>query len=119
MRDLTYLDDKRVESPIMFLGDKKNTGFFIMRINGIYTKILATIDGEGDDKWEHVSVSHPNKIPSWETMAKVKELFFEDEEEVIQYHPKKSEYVNLHENCLHMWRPVNRNIITPPIYKEE
>ena len=119
MRDLTYLDDKRVESPIIFLGDKKNTGFFIMRINGIYTKILATIDGEGDDKWEHVSVSHPNKIPSWETMAKVKELVFEDEEEVIQYHPKKSEYVNLHENCLHMWRPVNRNIITPPIYKEE
>ena len=45
--------------------------------------------------------------------------FFEDEEEVIQYHPKKSQYVNLHENCLHMWRPVNRNIITPPIYKEE
>jgi hypothetical protein len=36
------------------------------------------------------------------------------EDVVIQYHPTKSEYVNLHDNCLHMWRPVEVEIPTPP-----
>ena len=33
---------------------------------------------------------------------------------VMQYHPAKSEYVNLYENRLHLWRPVGVEIPTPP-----
>lgn len=53
---------------------------------------------------EHVSVRAKKGTPSWETMCVVKDLFWEDEDEVIQYHPKKSQYVNMHPNVLHMWR---------------
>lgn len=58
---------------------------------------------------EHVSVSPTRKykIPSWNDMCKLKDIFFDDEEEVYQIHPPKSEYVNLDTNCLHLWRPAN------------
>lgn len=49
-------------------------------------------------------------------MSVVKDMFFEEEEAVMQLHPKKSEYVNNHPNCLHLWRPTNGEIPTPPMY---
>lgn len=57
---------------------------------------------------EHVSISpvKSNKLPSWEDMCKLKDIFFDDEEEVYQIHPPKSHYVNLSENCLHLWKPI-------------
>lgn len=55
---------------------------------------------------EHVSVKGPKETPRWETMCVIKDLFWDDEDEVIQYHPKKSEYVNMHPRVLHMWREV-------------
>jgi len=41
-------------------------------------------------------------------------LFWDAEDVVIQYHPAKSEYVNVHDNCLHLWRPVGVELPTPP-----
>lgn len=40
--------------------------------------------------------------PSWDDMCKLKDMFYKDEDEVWQCHPKKSEYVNFMENCLHL-----------------
>lgn len=61
------------------------------------------------DGWEHVSVSpkHKFNIPSWEDMCRLKDVFFDDEEEVYQIHPPKSHYVNMVNNCLHLWRPLS------------
>jgi len=64
--------------------------------------------------WEHVSVSYPNRMPSWAEMCKVKEMFWNDEETVVQYHPKKSEYKNLHPYCLHLWRKCGEDFELPP-----
>lgn len=64
--------------------------------------------------WEHLSISTPNKTPDWDTMCRVKELFWEDEEACVEYHPKKSEYVNQHPHCLHIWKPLNVELPTPP-----
>lgn len=36
-----------------------------------------------------------------------KDMFFKEDEIVVQYHPAKSEYVNNMPNCLHLWRPTN------------
>jgi len=47
-------------------------------------------------------------------MCFIKDLFWDGEDVVIQHHPKKSEYVNRHDNCLHLWRPVAVEIPTPP-----
>ena len=92
--------------------EEKLIDTFKLRINGTFVNVIAS-RGMG---WEHVSVSQPSKTPSWEIMAKVKEMFFEEEEVVIQYHPKKSEYINNHKHCLHLWRPIDKEIITPPTW---
>ena len=61
-----------------------------------------------------MSVSWPNRCPTWDEMCMVKKAFFEPEDVVIQYHPAESEYVNLHPHCLHMWRPRFTKIPCPP-----
>lgn len=85
------------------LRDSKHTMFFV-----------CTIDEKSDGtKFEHVSVSYddsPKKTPTWAEMCAVKDVFWHDEEEVHQIHPKKSQYVHGFrgvENILHLWRPVN------------
>lgn len=66
--------------------------------------------------WEHVSVSFPDRCPTWEEMSFVKSQFWDDEDLVIQIHPPKSEYVDVHKYCLHLWRKRNTNDFceTPP-----
>lgn len=76
-------------------------------------KAAAVIWSNGDG-WDHVSVSWSDHCPTWEEMCRVKEMFFLPEEAAIEYHPAKSEYVNLHPYCLHLWRPKNGEIIMQP-----
>lgn len=66
--------------------------------------------------WDHVSVSPLNlyKIPTWEQMCKVKDIFFKPNESVIQVHPPKEEYVNNRPNCLHLWRCNYKEMLLPP-----
>lgn len=72
-------------------------------LNGIRAKPAAIVWSIVGD-WEHVSVSYPRRCPTWDEMCKVKDLFFDKDETVVQFHPKKGEYVNLHPYCLHLWR---------------
>ena len=66
--------------------------------------------------WEHVSVMPYKKqiTPSWDNMCMLKDIFFKEDECVVQYHPPKSEYVNNAPNCLHLWRPINQELPQPP-----
>lgn len=76
-------------------------------------KPIAVIFSWGKD-WDHVSASYPNRTPTWDEMCYIKDIFFKEDECVIQYHPHKSEYVNNHPHCLHLWRPQAENIPMPP-----
>lgn len=67
-------------------------------------------DGLG---WEHVSVSRKDRAPLWEEMCQIKAMFWDDEDCVVQFHPPRSQYVNVHNNCLHLWRPVDGVMPTP------
>lgn len=92
--------------------DGFNGAFFIPHLNNSHAvyKVICS-DGEG---WEHVSVSLPDRCPTWDEMCYVKSLFWDDHEAVIQIHPPQSEYVNNANYCLHMWRPVNQVLPLPP-----
>ena len=72
-------------------------------------RLCSVCWGRDEDGFEHVSVSpkNENRMPTWEDMCVLKDIFFRDDEEVYQIHPKKSEYVNVKENCLHLWRPIH------------
>ena len=84
--------------------------FFIMGPCGT----MLVIIGSDELGWEHVSVSTQHRTPNWAEMCFVKDLFWEDEETVIQFHPPKSQYVNCHPHCLHLWRPTDRDLLLPP-----
>lgn len=114
MRDLHALDKWRldVRKYCGSNGDDKNGAFKIF-VNGRAIFCIAS-NGRG---WEHVSVSPKNqkRCPTWEEMCAVKNLFFEPEETVIQFHPAQSQYVDQHQYCLHLWRPIEQEIPTPTV----
>lgn len=66
--------------------------------------------------WEHVSVSvrGEDRVPSWEEMCVVKDMFWDAEDTVIQFHPPKSDYVNYNWKVLHLWRPIGVELPRPP-----
>ena len=74
----------------------------------------SVIWGSDEDGWEHVSVApyDRNITPSWDDMCRLKDIFFEDEEVVLQFHPRKSHYVNIVNNCLHLWRPKDVDLLS-------
>jgi hypothetical protein len=95
-------------------GSDRSFGFngcFDLRKIGLPLWVSCS-DGAG---WEHVSVSVPgeSRCPTWEEMCRVKSLFWAEEECVVQYHPPRSQYVNNHNHCLHLWKPVAQAIPCP------
>lgn len=79
-------------------------------------KPFATVIWSNGGGWEHVSICPYKRsyTPTWDEMCSLKDMFFHDNEVVVQFHPAKSEYVNNMPNCLHLWRPLNEVMPTPP-----
>lgn len=73
----------------------------------------SVVVGENEDGWEHVSFSpnYSNYIPHWKDMCELKNMFWDKDEECIQFFPKEENYVNIKENCLHIWRFKNFNFM--------
>lgn len=117
MKDLQTLDKFRLTDYERFIygrdGDS-SCGCFKVHVGGRSFKVIASIGGG----WEHVSVSPWSEkrktCPTWDEMCAIKDMFFESEERVVQYHPPKSEYVNQHPYCLHLWRPTVDSMPFPP-----
>ena len=82
---------------------------------------LQLIVSDGGD-WEHVSVvsgdssqySSPGRCPTWSEMDYVKRIFWRDDERVMQLHVPRSSHINVHPNCLHLWKPLKADIPRPP-----
>lgn len=99
-------NNERVRSGQLASSDSfGNNGAFQMECLGEKTIFCIASDGLG---FEHVSVSTgKHECPSWEIMCYVKDVFWDADDTVIQYHPAKSEYINAHKFCLHLWRPID------------
>lgn len=116
MSDWTFLNHQRVRYGA-FASDESFgfAGMFEFALPGEPRRIRCLCsDGEG---WQHVSVSFgpdAKHTPSWELMCRIKDLFWEDEDVVVQFHPPKSQYVNNHAYCLHLWRSLGEPQPIPP-----
>lgn len=86
-------------------------GFFI---SGPLRIISSGIPGSGEPPWEHVSISCADRCPTWEEMQYVKELFWDDTETVLQFHPRCNKYKNLHPFTLHLWKRAGKDHELPP-----
>lgn len=81
-------------------------------VDGKTLTVIASFGGG----WDHVSVSHPKRIPNWLEMSYIKRVFFDAHETVMELHPPESEYINNHPRCLHLWRPHGVEIPCPPTW---
>lgn len=55
------------------------------------------------------------RTPTWREMCQVKGMFWDDEDPVMQLHPRRSQYVNQHPHVLHLWKPIGESIPEPPV----
>lgn len=64
--------------------------------------------------WEHVSVSLADRTPTWAEMQRVKEMFWDESETVVQFHPRADRYVNRMPFCPHLWKKSGCDLELPP-----
>jgi hypothetical protein len=97
-----------------------NNGAFFIPAAGVLLLVIVSDDGG----WEHASVTvrqrdkdgrthEPSRTPTWAEMDQVKRLFWADDETVVQYHVPRSDHVNVHDYCLHLWKQVGVNLPLP------
>lgn len=96
---MKYPTNFEVASPV------SNSRAFLVPIPKKKYKTFCVIASEEKNGWNHVSVSLNNRTPTWEEMCHIKDIFFNEEDFCLQFHPKKSQYVNAHKHCLHIWQP--------------
>jgi hypothetical protein len=91
-----------------------NGVFYLPRIGKALGSYYLLIISSGMG-WEHISVSIPSekRCPTWDEMCYVKNMFFNPDECVVQFHPAESQYVNNHKYCLHLWKPIGVEFPVP------
>lgn len=118
MKNLNELNEYR--KPLNgIIGDETCGNFIIPSAN---ERFKYHVIASSDMGWEHVSVSlitinelhQIERCPRWNEMCFIKNLFFNEDETVLQYHPAKKDYVNIHPYVLHLWRPLEQDIPKPP-----
>lgn len=84
---------------------------FWMRADGL--KVMLSVEAkDGDDrKWLHVSLSREDRLPSWDDVRTVKDIFVGRDKTAIQVLPPESEYVNLNKTVLHLWCCLNKDLL--------
>lgn len=114
MSDWNYINQHRVtHGPYASTPEDGFNGQALVVVNNTI-HLVQFSDGEG---WRHVSVSlpkNPTFTPSYSAMCQIKEMFWEPEDWVVQFHPAKSEYINNHPGCLHLWQPTAEKLPVPP-----
>ena len=105
--------DEIISHPRLIVGRIGNDGGNGLLSMPLWKGSVIWSNGAG---WEHVSVSPESMriTPSWDDMCRIKDMFFYEDEAVIQIHPPKAEYVNNMPNCLHLWRCTYKDMVLPP-----
>jgi len=87
-----------------------NGAFIVPLLHAQKVQVIASNEGG----WQHVSVSRKDRCPTWEEMCQIKNLFWDEDDWVVQFHPAKSDYINNHPYCLHLWAPIGVTFPIPP-----
>ena len=69
---------------------------------------LEIIDGI---RWWHVSCARPSRLPSWQDLRNVKDVFVGRNRQAVQILPAENQYVNIHPYCLHLWSRLDVDIV--------
>ena len=66
--------------------------------------VLCSTEKHADGReWLHISLSKIASVPTYEDLNLCRRLFLGEDKYAVQIWPPRKEYVNVHENCLHLW----------------
>lgn len=71
------------------------------------TDFMVSAGVEETERWGpllHASMSYGDHLPSWEEIKLVREAIFPLEVDTAMILPRQSDYVNVHNFCLHLWQ---------------
>ena len=69
--------------------------------------ILSGNTEQDGKRWLHLSLARRSRLPSWEEVRLVKDLFLGKERLAVQVLPPASRYININPHCLHLWSCVD------------
>lgn len=78
--------------------------------NGLIVIVSYGFESDGNP-WIHLSASRKRCLPTWDELVRLKELFLGKEICAVQVIPPRSEYVNHHENCLHLFARMDKRVV--------
>jgi hypothetical protein len=67
--------------------------------------------------WYHVSFSFTDHLPTYDDLQLVRKCFIGEAHTALQIFPPKSEYVNHHQYCLHLYVCLSEEIVPDSIVK--
>ena len=116
MRNLHQLDQYRRtdDAVIGWYGNVGDHECGVFTVPSPIDRAPMTVIASADEGWDHVSVSRRNRTPNYPEMQAIYRMFFADGEMAMQLHVPASDHVNVHPNCLHLWRPWQDDIPLPP-----
>ena len=92
-----------VTTPAILPAGWKRLDTFSYRHRGGLCVIVSQAMERDGRHWLHVSVSHHDRLPTWEELTAVKEIFMGTTSLALQVFPPRNEWVNDCSNVLHLW----------------
>lgn len=66
-------------------------------------KVLVSREDHGNKLRWHLSISRVNRYPHWEEIKDARYSLLPHELTFAQVLPPPGDYVNIHQNCFHLW----------------
>ena len=87
---------------IMPVGWQRMDAFSYRHRGGLAVILTEALERDGH-RWRHLSVSARGRLPTWEELVAVKEVFLGTDSVAVQVLPPRREWVNDHPNVLHLF----------------
>jgi hypothetical protein len=73
--------------------------------------IIASAEHIAGERWWHVSMARQARLPSWDDLRRVKDVFIGKNRQAVSVLPDERQYVNHHPFCLHLWCNLDRDLV--------
>jgi len=74
-------------------------------------RVMAEVEEHDGERWLHLSMSHPRRMPNYEEMCYLKRHWLGEQAKAIEIHAPLAEHVNIHQTCRHLWCNLDRDTI--------
>ena len=99
-----------VRRGIWYIRDRRPDGWALRTDTGM--TIIASGDVERDGRrWLHISMSYPDRVPSYDEMIAGMRAILGDDREAYQVFPPRARWVNIDAYCLHLWHCLDADVL--------